>query len=248
MATTDWTNNVPLATPSTPNASASPEISASSKESVSDMWTRVSLTKQLVADLKQTGPEKALAQLDATIRAFPDVARFCHPVAHELGHAALAKYAGDFKKVSEFRSDVCGSGYLHGIVEEKLRKSNDPESDVIELCAPEQTNSCLHGIGHGAMFVSGLNIENAEELCSKFPSGRMVTSCSEGIFMQLFEPDESDPKAVAKLAKDKLSKDPLYPCPDQPMEFRSGCYYYAPVYFLQRNKFALGMTIMRATG
>ncbi|MFJ6636842.1 hypothetical protein ACIQMR_36605 [Streptomyces sp. NPDC091376] len=163
-------------------------------------------------------------------------------MAHELGHAALAKYDGDFRAVSEFRSDVCGSGYMHGIVEEKLRESSDPTAEVTTLCAPEQTQSCIHGIGHGAMFVTGLDIAKAENLCARFSSSGAATACSEGIYMQLFEPDESDPSAMAKLPADRLAEEPLYPCPGRPAEFRSACYYYAPAYFLQRNNYASDQT------
>jgi hypothetical protein len=191
-----------------------------------------------VAELVATDPAHALDDLESATRSHPAVARYCHPIAHELGHAALEKYHGDFAAAARYRNDVCGSGYLHGIVEEKLSESPHPATDVTTLCAPQQTASCIHGIGHGAMFVSQLDVAGAEKLCSRFTASYAVTACSEGIFMQLFEPDESDPRAMAKLPAAKLAAQPLYPCPDQPAAFRGACYYYAPAYFLQRHDYA----------
>ena len=200
-------------------------------------WTMSTLRNYLVAETNRTDPHTALVDLERITRKDPYVDGFCHPIAHEIGHTALAKYHGDFAKAVSYRDDVCGSGYLHGVVEEKLSESPHPAEAVTTLCAPAQTASCIHGIGHGAMFVANLDVAGAEKLCDRFPDTGEVVSCSEGVFMQLFEPDESDPRAMAKLPADKLAADPLYPCPEQPGVFQSACYYYAPSYFLQRHDY-----------
>jgi hypothetical protein len=200
-------------------------------------WTLSALRNYLVAETAAKDPGVALADLDRITRSSPYVDGFCHPVAHEIGHAALAKYHGDFGRAASYRNDVCGSGYLHGVVEEKLSQSPNPSTAVTTLCAPAQTASCIHGIGHGAMFVAGLDVRGAERLCDRFPQTYQVVACSEGVFMQLFEPDETDPKALAKLPADKLAAEPLYPCPEQPSIYQSACYFYAPSYFLQLHDY-----------
>lgn len=242
VAATDWTPRPPtprhLAQDAAPPAVATPAATAPTAKAANAAWTLATLRAHLVAELDATDPRTALADLDRITRRQPLASRFCHAVAHELGHAALAKYHGDFAKAVSYQNDVCGSGYLHGVVEEKLSQAADPATAVTTLCSPQQTDSCLHGIGHGAMFVSDLDVTRAEHLCDRFPQTGQVVSCSEGLFMQLFEPDESDPHAMAQLPAQRLAAEPFYPCPDQPGVYQSACYFYAPAYFLQRHDYA----------
>ncbi|MCD0481917.1 hypothetical protein LO771_05680 [Streptacidiphilus sp. ASG 303] len=245
VATTDWSAPAPPAAAAPPpTAAARPAPGgtaappAPSRRPAADPWSRTALRDRLVAELDAADPGRALADLERATRSHPVTARYCHPIAHELGHAALVRYRGDFAAAARFRDDVCGSGYLHGIVEETLADSPHPATDVTTLCAPEQSASCIHGIGHGAMFVTRLDVAGAERLCSRFTAAYAVTACAEGVFMQLFEPDESDPRATANLPARALAAEPLYPCPEQPAAFRGACYFYAPVYFLQRHDYA----------
>ena len=250
VATTPWTASavsppiaaappaaaVPTTAPTTgtttPTATPTPSANA-----VPATWTLSTLRNYLVAVTMAKNPGVALADLDRITRKHGYVDGFCHPVAHEIGHAALTKYKGDFKKAVSYLNDVCGSGYLHGVVEDKLSQSPNPTTAVTTLCAPQQSASCIHGIGHGAMFVANLDVKGAEKLCDRFPQSYQVVACSEGVFMQLFEPDETDSTALAKLSADKLAADPLYPCPSQPSIFQSACYFYAPSYYLQQQDY-----------
>ena len=215
--------------PSGPSATPAPTVPA--------VWTLSTLRNYLVAETAAKDPGVALADLERITLKDPYVDGFCHPVAHEIGHAALAKYQGNFTKAVSYLNDVCGSGYLHGVVEEKLQQMPDPETAVTTLCSPAQSLSCIHGIGHGAMFVSHLDVAGAERMCDRFPDSSQVVACSEGVFMQLFEPDEGDPTALAKLPADKLAAEPQYPCAQQPSIYRSACYFYAPIYFLQTHDY-----------
>ncbi|WP_052434112.1 hypothetical protein [Streptacidiphilus melanogenes] len=236
VATTSWSTvaaeaAAPTATPTTTAPAPAPSSSATPA-----LWTQSTLRTYLVAELNRTDPGVALDDLEHITRVQPQVSRFCHPVAHDLGHAALKKY-GSFGKAVAFRNDVCGSGYLHGVVEETLAQSPDPVAAVTTLCAPQMSASCIHGIGHGAMFVSRLNVPKAERLCDRFGQTYQVVACSEGVFMQLFEPDEDDPAALVQLPSARLAAEPLYPCPEQPSIFQSACYFYAPIYYLQTHDY-----------
>ncbi|WP_161790229.1 hypothetical protein [Streptacidiphilus carbonis] len=245
VATTPWTAAVAASAPAAssttstaPSAGPSPIAAPSSTApTVPAVWTLSTLRNYLVAETNAKDPGVALADLQRITLKDPYVDGFCHPVAHEIGHAALARYQGNFAKAVSFLNDVCGSGYLHGVVEDKLQQEPDPATAVTTLCSPAQSASCIHGIGHGAMFVSHLDVAAAERMCDRFPESGQVVSCSEGIFMQLFEPDEGDPTALAKLPADKLAAEPQYPCAEQPAIDRSACYFYAPIYFLQTHDY-----------
>ncbi|MEV4560208.1 hypothetical protein AB0K51_24880 [Kitasatospora sp. NPDC049285] len=219
------------AAPGSPSAAASPTGDPA-------VWTRSTLRNKLMAEMDASDPGVALADLDKTTKEKPYTVRFCHPIAHELGHAAVQRYHQDFQKVISFPHETCAAGYLHGAVEEMLANSKDPQHDILSLCAPANTGPCIHGVGHGIMFVTKQDIPAARDLCNKFPSESRRITCSEGVFMQLFAPDEEDEKAKANLPADKLAAEPLYPCPEQPSLFQSACYFYAPTFYLSSHDYA----------
>jgi hypothetical protein len=192
------------------------------------------LSARLVAEVDRQDPGVALHDLDATIRRNPGVARFCHPVAHDIGHAALAKYHGDFAKVVSYQNDVCGSGYLHGAVEHKLEESHHVAADVLKLCAPKNAGSCLHGIGHGAMYAANMDLPKAIKLCDEFRRDSQRARCGEGVFMQNFSTElhGAHPSRYLRPA------DPLYPCSSQRPVYQGPCYFYAPIFYLQLHPHA----------
>jgi hypothetical protein len=240
VAVTQWTP--PAAEVAAGTAPASPAQSGptASPSPTGDpaVWTRSTLRNKLTAEMAATDPGVALADLDAITKAKPYTVRFCHPIAHELGHAAVQRYHQDFQKVISFPHETCAAGYLHGAVEEMLAASQNPQADILTLCAPQNTGPCIHGIGHGIMFVTKQDIPAARDLCDKFPTTSRKITCSEGLFMQLFAPDEEDEKAKANLPADRLAAEPLYPCPEQPPLFQSACYFYAPTYYLSSHDWA----------
>ncbi|MER5867380.1 hypothetical protein [Kitasatospora sp. NPDC002040] len=244
VAVTQWTPQTaaPVAAPAQPGAPAPGQSSgpAASPSPTGDpaVWTRSTLRNKLMAKMEATDPGVALAELDAISKKLPYTVRFCHPIAHELGHTAVKRYHADFQKVISFPHETCAAGYLHGAVEEMLNASANPEEDLLKLCAPANKGPCIHGVGHGTMFVAKQDVAKARALCNKFPTDSRKITCSEGLFMQLFGPDEEDEKAKANLDPAALAKDPLYPCKDQPSLFQSACFFYAPTFYLSSHDYA----------
>lgn len=241
VTVTDWTPSAPAAVAGAPaTAQAAPGGGAAPPAATAEpaVWTRSTLRNKLMAEMDATDPGIALADLDRISKDKPYTVRFCHPIAHELGHAAVKRYHEDFQKVISFPHETCAAGYLHGAVEEMLAASKNPREDILTLCAPENRGPCIHGVGHGIMFVTKQDIPAARDLCNKFPTTSRRITCSEGVFMQLFAPDEEDEKAKANLPADKLAADPLYPCPEQPALFQSACFFYAPTYYLSSHDYA----------
>lgn len=235
VSVTEWTPAAEpvAAAPAAPSPSPSPSASADPV-----VWTRATLGAKLMSEMEATDPGVALADLDKITKELPYTVRFCHPIAHELGHAAVQRYNQDFQKVISFPHDTCAAGYLHGAVEQMLADANDPQQKILSLCAPGNALPCIHGIGHGTMFVTKQDIAGARDLCNKFPGNTFRVTCSEGLFMQLFAPDEEDANAKANLPADKLATEPFYPCPEQPALFQSACYFYAPTYYLSSHQYA----------
>ncbi|GAA2271894.1 MULTISPECIES: hypothetical protein [Kitasatospora] len=229
-AVTQWVPAAPAAGPAVAGAAA-----AATPTGDPAVWTRSTLRNKLMAEMDATDPGVALADLDRITKKLPYTVRFCHPIAHELGHAAVKRYHQDFQKVLSFPHETCAAGYLHGAVEEMLANSDNPEADILTLCAPANKGPCIHGVGHGTMFVTKQDVPAARALCSKFPTDSKRITCSEGLFMQFFAPDEEDENAKANLPADRLAEEPLYPCPEQPALFRSACYFYAPTYYLSSH-------------
>jgi len=244
VAVTQWTPPAaPVAAVGGPPAKASGQPGATQSASASPtgdpaVWTRSTLRNKLMSEMEASDPGVALADLDKITKKLPYTVRFCHPIAHELGHAAVKRYHEDFQKVISFPHETCAAGYLHGAVEEMLNASKDPESDLLKLCAPANKGPCIHGVGHGTMFVAKQDVAKARALCNKFPTDSRRITCSEGLFMQLFGPDEEDEKAKANLPAAELAKDPLYPCKDQPSLFQSACFFYAPTFYLSSHDYA----------
>jgi hypothetical protein len=198
---------------------------------------------EVVAKLGGTDPAQALTLLQQIVDQHPDIARICHPIAHDLGHAALEKYAYDFKKAVSFQDGVCGNGYLHGVVEHAVLHAPDPQQALHTLCAPELDGSCLHGIGHGAMFVADMDLPKALAFCDWFKQPTQRTSCAEGVFMQNFEVGVPGVKTSSWLKP----ADPKYPCAQQAHRYQGSCYYYAPQYYLalHADKYADGLVWCR---
>ncbi|MET9400154.1 hypothetical protein [Kitasatospora sp. NPDC002965] len=249
VAVTDWTpapvaaaagENTADGTAGTagaaPAGTAQPAVSATPTGDPA-VWTRSTLRNKLMAEMESTDPGVALADLDRITKQLPYTVRFCHPIAHELGHAAVKRFDADFQKVISFPHETCAAGYLHGAVEEMLNASAQPETDLLKLCAPKNSGPCIHGVGHGTMFVAKQDVAKARDLCNKFPTDQNRIRCSEGLFMQLFGPDEEDEKAKANLPADKIAQDPLYPCKEQPSLFQSACFFYAPTFYLSSHDY-----------
>ncbi|GAA1950774.1 hypothetical protein [Catenulispora subtropica] len=223
-----------------------PVAAATSVQPVQPPSRYEAVRDEVVAKLNQSDPAQALALLQQIVNQHPDISRICHPIAHDLGHAALEKLGYDFKKAISYQDGVCGNGYLHGVVEHAVVHASDPERALHTLCAPEFDGSCLHGIGHGAMFVADMDLPKALAFCDWFRLPSQRTPCAEGVFMQNFEVDVPGVKNSTWLK----ASDPLYPCAQQAARYQSPCYYYAPQYYLSLHpdRYADGLAWCRTAG
>lgn len=126
---------------------------------------------------------------------------------------------------------MCGSGYLHGVIEEKLGNSPHIFKDMFDICPQTNASKCYHGVGHGFMYYTDNNLPQSIALCDKFDNQQARTACGEGVFMENFNTDRKSHPSFF------LSEDnPFYPCGSQDWFYKSICYFYAPSFFLSLHK------------
>ncbi|GAC1510776.1 MAG: hypothetical protein NVS2B16_11270 [Chloroflexota bacterium] len=189
-----------------------------------------SIRSHLFALVNRDSPRLALVWLAATMQRDPEVLRSCHALVHEIGHAAYWKY-GDFARALIYQDDLCGSGYMHGVVEARLAGVSDVYAELQRICAAyalsRLAGKCYHGVGHGLMNYTHNDVPRSLQLCDNYDLPIVRIRCSEGVFMENFNTDQK-----AHPSRYLRASDPMYPCPVQTTFYKGTCYYYAPIYYL----------------
>ena len=211
----------------TPSAVASP---SSSIARTHDLYAE---TRDALLVVQRTrGSAEALEELDVRSRADAELGGVCHAIAHDLGHDALQLAGGRPGKALTVRNDVCGGGFTHGVIEDALATSKDPERDLLRICAPKQEGSCFHGVGHGVMFATGLDVQRSLDLCDLAPRSILSVRCGEGVFMQLFSADVAGGHAAGKGASPETVDTAARTCAGIRMPYAGACWFYTPTLWL----------------
>ncbi len=176
--------------------------------------------------VKTEGPKAALARFAEMIDD-PMVSSVCHGLAHEIGQAAYMEYG--FEESLDFEDDICGSGYLHGVIETHFLSVGDPATAVKTLCKPDQ-GKCFHGLGHGLMYSLENDVPQSLDLCKTLGERSERIACSEGVFMENFNTDLN-----AHPSKYLRADDPFFPCraPEEP--YKGVCAFYAPRFYVKAH-------------
>lgn len=98
----------------------------------------------------------------------------CHPITHEIGHAAVDRYGGLAEAYARGDS-FCSAGYFHGATERIIQKI-DPSALIEQanrLCADLGGHrrhsiyhrNCAHVLGHGFMLVQTYEVRDSLETC-----------------------------------------------------------------------------------
>jgi len=142
----------------------------------------------------------------------------CHPVAHRIGSATLARNHGNVAETFAEGSSACFSGYYHGILERALLSVKAFNAESLakvgrRLCSDPEvrssrwlTNACTHGLGHGLMITTGYNLPLALKSCDRLGANRDERSCRGGVFM------ENVSTTFGVLSHYLRDDDPIYPC------------------------------------
>jgi hypothetical protein len=187
------------------------------------------------------GPKAALKIFDEDISRAGPIEAGCHRIAHYIGSAALARFHGNVSKAFARGSSSCWSGYYHGILERsfwgvssiaKVAKiargiCNTSEIRRITWIAYQ----CVHGLGHGLMIYTGLNLPLALKICDTLGTHWDQISCTGGVFMENITPSGGPFVKSPWLRKNDL----VYPCDAVKQRHKLYCYLMVTSRILQAN-------------
>jgi hypothetical protein len=161
--------------------------------------------------------------LDALETGFPS----CHDHAHELGKAAYAA-TKDMPAVLQACQTRCVSGCMHGVLMEAFtERPGNLQERIATLCDGAEfrqihkKGDCVHGVGHGAAYVSDYDVPKALKLCEAVGERAYQYYCASGAYMQLFMTYQRQISA----------RTDQYPC-DEATQFAAACYRYKVFFML----------------
>jgi mono/diheme cytochrome c family protein len=175
------------------------------------------------------GPKEALAKLDELSASNPTVQADCHPIAHKIGAGGLLYYDGDVGKAFAAGSASCGSGYYHGLLQWKLAgvRADQVASVAATACKDPDIEAnafiyyqCNHGLGHGLMLYTGLDLPQALDYCHKLQTEQDSIMCSGGVFM------ENQSSSFGLHSQWLSTKNLLFPCNSKYVKRQDKLYCY----------------------
>ena len=165
------------------------------------------------------------------------VISLCHQLVHVIGRAATAVFP-TVAEAYNYGDTFCWSGYYHGIMEAVITQmgiDNVPKqlNSICNELPGKDTYSfnyfnCVHGLGHGLMYVEEHELFAALELCDGLDGGWERSSCYGGVFMENVIANEVD--HFSKYLKDD---DLLYPCNAVDEKYKEQCYLMQTSYMLK---------------
>jgi len=175
------------------------------------------------------GPKKALEELDKLSATNGTVAADCHPIAHKIGAGGLLYFKGDVGKAFADGTATCGSGYYHGLLQWKLAgvAANQVASIASTVCKDPKIEAnafiyyqCNHGLGHGLMLYTGLNLPKALDYCHQLQTEDDSVMCSGGVFM------ENQSSSFGLHSQWLSTKNLLFPCNSKYVKREDKLYCY----------------------
>jgi cytochrome c553 len=172
------------------------------------------------------GPAKALTLLGQDDISVPAVHADCHQISHAVGHGGFAHFKGNAAQALAQGAMTCNSGYYHGVIERAF--AGVPREEVTRiarrLCTGKTVTKeefllyqCVHGLGHGLMIYSGLDLPWSLKACDRLRTEFDRVSCTGGVFMQNLMPGMGTSRYLRK-------KDPIYPCNTVAERHKVYCY------------------------
>lgn len=165
----------------------------------------------------------------------------CHQFTHVIGRAATQLFP-TVAEAYNYGDTFCWSGYFHGIMEAIIAEMGIEQiphrlNDICATIPGKESYSfnyynCVHGLGHGVMYVESHELFKALELCNNLEGSWERSSCYGGVFMENVIANEVDH------VSDYLKKDDLiYPCNAVDEQYKHQCYLMQTSYALKELKY-----------
>ena len=177
--------------------------------------------------VKERGSQAAMADLRSRYQN-PFIYSQCHQLTHIIGRLAADIYPSLAQAFASGDS-FCWSGFYHGVMEGVSQKFKPAAlaENIDKICAeiPGKDKfsfdyyNCVHGLGHGAMFILNNELFRSLELCDHLSGGWEQSSCWSGAFMENIIADE-----INHFSKYLKADDPLYPCSAAADKYKNTCY------------------------
>lgn len=187
---------------------------------------------QLGQIIRESGPEPAFALLKQQYEPVPMVKSQCHQLVHIVGRETYAKY-GDLSNTFTQGDSFCWSGYYHGVMEE-LSQENGEETTKIanSICADLRIEdrgsfkhyNCVHGLGHGFMFILKQDLFKSLKACDVLTDTYESSSCYGGVFMQNIMNNQTPDRELGYVSPYLKDDEPMYPCTVVEDKQKQQCY------------------------
>lgn len=172
----------------------------------------------------------------------PVVFATCHELGHYIG-ASLYKKSKNTVDAFHQCGHVCNGGCTHGVVEGYMKekkidpinlKSDKLMRDIIGMCGnttdfsiPRLYDECLHGMGHGLMFLTNGDLPKSLTVCDGLIEKKRRETCYSGIFMENANSTTNRDHPSQFIRSDN----PLYPCSILDDKYLHTCYEFQGEYF-----------------
>lgn len=177
----------------------------------------------------EDGPKEALDKLAELSGTNPIVQGGCHPIAHKIGAGGLLHFEGNVGEAFAAGNGTCGSGYYHGLLQWKLAgvRADQVGGVASTACMDEEIRAnafnyyqCNHGLGHGLMLYTALDLPKALDYCHQLNTESDSVMCSGGVFM------ENQSSSFGLHSKWLSTKNLLFPCNSKYVKRQDKLYCY----------------------
>ena len=143
---------------------------------------------------------------------------YCHVLAHKISFRETERDIAKWKDVvARCPTTMCNNGCQHGALMRRFNAEyltdaqiEELKPDLADVCEPRGTwnpseverSMCYHAIGHLAMYITEAEIPRALGVCEgvgvKSDGRNYVQTCTEGVFMSVYQPLEPEDFALVK--------------------------------------------------